>query len=216
MKEQKRDFPDSVGGKEIERTLIECHGPLINLGLALYAKLSRETTLSLFQNGDRTIKKAVLAGPSIEYCDYYGASGLPGFGILHGDFKEIVDSFDEELLRPALSNGSIPDELLVRLYEKREPFASLTDEQWIRAIGCTVSNPRLSTPYDGPMDAFSEVPYRKVFTAGWKLFETLPVNNSTAVVLSYLGESLLPKSHDMDVHATIKRWEAEGDGKSNY
>ena len=213
LKEQKLNFRYSSSREEIEKVLIERHEPLINLGLALYVELSGKTALRLFRNGDRTIKKAVLAGPSIkEGLNSWAARLLSDAGALYGDFKEILDSFDGELLEPALSNGSIPDHLLVSLYKKQEPFANLTDEQWLRAIWCTTSNPRLSTPYDGLMDFDLEMSYHQVFTAGWKLFETLPVNEVSATLLFHLGKSLLPyEPHDMDVHATIKRWEKPDD-----
>ncbi len=191
--------------EEIEKVLVERHEPLINLGLALYANLSGETALSLFRNGDRTIKKAVLAGPSV-------AGRVFSRTWLHEVLKEILESFDDEqeLLESFLLNKFIPDSLLVSLYERGAPFESLTDEQWLIAIRRTTSNSRLSTPYDGIWDGDAEYSYNKVFTAGWKLFETLPVDRLSAVVLSALGEKLVPyKPHDMDVFATIKRWEIE-------
>ena len=212
LKEQKLIFRYSSSREEIEKVLIERHEPLINLGLALYVELSGETALRLFRNGDRTIKKAVLAGPSIEEGLDSRAGPLSPAGALYEDFKEILDFFDQELLESALSNGSIPDHLLVSLYKKQEPFANLTDEQWLRAIWCTTSNPRLGTPYDGLMGSSGHYRHYKVFTAGWKLFETLPVNEVSALLLFHLGKSLLPyQPHDMDVHATIKRWEKQDD-----
>ena len=110
-----------------------------------------------------------------------------------------------------------PDDLLVSLYEREKPFNSLTDERWLTAIAFTISNPRISTPLDElPFDGFEWHRYCQVFTAGWKLFETLPVNKDSAAVLSHLGENLVPdKPHDMDVFATIKRWEVESEGESN-
>ena len=135
----------------------------------------------------------------------------------HEVLDEILNSFDEELLKPLLSNESICDDLLVSLYEREKPFNSLTDEQWLTAIVFTISNPRISTPLDKlPWDGTYYFGYCQVFTAGWKLFETLPINKKSAGVLSRLGGNLVPdKPHDMDVFATIKRWEVEDDGESN-
>lgn len=204
--------------EKIVKTLIDRNEPLIRLGLALYANLSEETALSLFRNGDHTIKKAVLTGTSV--------GNTPIFGVRFGDFykvfKEILDSFDEELLRPTLANKNIDDDLLVALYERKEPYDNLTNEQWLKAIAFTVSNPRINTPLDElPPDFYEFGSYQQVFSTGWKLFETLPVNKETAAVLSHLGENLVPsKPHDMDVFATIKRWEVEsevaGDRLFNY
>ena len=190
---------------EIEKILIERNESLINLGLALYGH-HPETGLSLFTTGDRIIKKAALTGTSV-------SSNLFGCWVeTSGVLQELLESFDDELdlLKSFLSNKFIPDELLVSLYERRAPFGSLTDKQWCMAIGRTASNSRLSTPYDGIWDGDAEYSYNKVFTAGWKLFETLPVDTLSAVVLSALGEKLVPdKPYDMDVFTIIKRWEIE-------
>ena len=204
------------GSEEIETLLIERNEPLINLGLALYAKdLSSETLQSLFKNGDRTIKKAALLSESI----LSRGSFLSDFAMFLGSgvLQGIIDSFDEELLKPLLSNESIPDDLLVSLYEREKPFDSLTDEQWLTMIAFTTYNSRISSPLDDlPYDGSVWYSYCRVFTAGWKLFETLPVNKRSAAVLSHLGEHLVPdKPHDMDVFATIKRWKVEGDDESD-
>ena len=193
--------------EEIEKILIERKEPLIDLGLALYGH-QPETGLSLFRSGDRTIKKAALAGTSVSF-NLFGC-WVETSGVL----KELLESFDDELdlLKSFLSNKFMPDELLVSLYERRAPFGSLTDKQWCMAIGRTSSNSRLSTPYDGEWDGYAEYSYDKVFTAGWKLFETLPVDEKSVFALSALGHKLLPhKPHDMDVFATIKRWEIDSD-----
>ena len=193
--------------EEIETVLVERNEPLINLGLALYVNLSEKTALSLFRNGDHTIKKAVLAGPSIARCVF-------SFSWLNEVLREILGSFDKErkLLESLLLNKFIPDDFLRDLYERREPFECLTDLQWLLTLQHTASNPRLSIPYDGEWDFMSEMSYDAVCTAGWKLFKTVPVNNDSAVVLSELGNKLIPsKPHDMDVFATIKRWKIDND-----
>ena len=133
-----------------------------------------------------------------------------------GVFEELLESFDEnlDLLESYLSNELIDERLLVDLYEKRTPFNSLTDEQWLKAIGRTISNPRLSTPYHGLMNFFADMSYHQVFTAAWKLWESLPVNETSAYILERLGAKLLTeKPHDMDVLATIRRWKVEGNAE---
>ncbi len=200
---------------EIETLLIERHDPLINLGLALYAKdLSSITLLSLFKNGDRTIKKAALLSDSI-LSRGSSSSNFANF-LFSGVLQGIIDSFDEELLKSLLSNESFPDDLLASLYEKKKPFDSLTDEQWFTTIAFTASNPHISTPLDDLSYDIVWIRYSQALQAGWKLFETLPVNRDSAAVLSHLGENLFPcKPSDMDVFATIKRWKVEGDDESD-
>ncbi len=208
--------PDAVfewlrNQEEIDKVLIGRDEPLINLGLALWG-YSPESGGHLFKHGDRTIKKAVMSGRSIQHQMRHSEVFVQVkefVGVLEG----LLESFDEnlDLLESYLSNELIGEGLLADLYEKRTPFDSLTEEQWIKAIGRTISNPRLNAPYHGLMDPYAYYSYRQVFTAGWKLFEMLPVNDSSAIVLELLGEKLPPqKPHDMDVLVTIRRWEVEG------
>ena len=197
--------------EEIEKNLIERNEPLINIGLALYTDLSysSKTALSLFRSGDRTIKNAMLAGPSVR-----GLINNPlGSNVwLSEILKELIEPFDEESLKVLLSNESLSSTLLVDLYERQAPFEYLTDQQWLMAIGYTTSNPRISTgsTLEIVSGVITEGVDREVFTAGWKLFETLPVDEKSVFVLSALGDKLVPcKPHSMDVFATIKKWETE-------
>lgn len=223
LREQKPHFGVWSGkSAEIETVLIERHEPLINLGLALYATdLSDETSLSLFRNNDRTIKKAALSGDisgSLRFwVERHEILDVRSWVERHGILDEILDSFDAELLKYLLSNESIPSDLLVSLYKREKPFDSLNDEQWFRAIVFTTSNPRISTPYDGPMEISSDIGYHKVFISGWELFEKLPVNGNSAAVLSHLGRCLLPyKPYEMNVCEIIKRWSGENDEDDRY
>ena len=200
--------------EEIDKVLIGRDEPLINLGLALWG-YRPETGARLFKNGDRTIKKAVMSGRSIQHAFRGGLFQVKEW---QGVLMRLLDSFDENLdiLESYFSNEFIRDRLLVALYERQTPFDELTDEQWFKAIGCTISNPRLNTPYHGLMDFFADMSYHHVFTAAWKLFETLPVNETSVFVLELLGEKLLPvKPHDMDVLATIRRWDVEGSSQDS-
>ncbi len=212
LREQKPWFGSLSYTKEIEKVLIKRNEPVINLGLALYAiDLSYEASLSLFRNNDRTIKKAALSGGKLLALSFYWYEEQEVLG-------EILNAFDEELLKPLLSNESIRKSLLVSLYEREEPFNNLTDEQWLTAIAFTVyNNPLISTPLDElPWDGGAWVSYTEVFRAGWKLFETLPVNEKSACLLFDLGEKLVPcKPYDMDVFETIKRWKVKGDDESD-
>ena len=93
--------------------LIERHEPLINLGLALYAKLTSDTALRLFRNGDTTVQMAVLAGSSVGV-DFGSRSRNP-FPSLRpwidksGILRELLQSFDDniELLGFLLSNENM-------------------------------------------------------------------------------------------------------------
>ncbi len=210
--------------EELQTVLIERNEPLIDLGLALYARLTSDIALRLFRNGDTAIKKALLAGPSVS--TELGRSDNWIVDREFGVLKELLQSFDDnvELLQLFFSNEYIYDKWLVYLYERTDAFKVLTDEQWLKAIGFTISNPMLkpksyrkamsSDPIGWFVLSSTEHPYH----AAWRLFNTVPVNEKLAVnVLAYLGETLAPLGYsvphapsDMDVLNTIKRWRVEG------
>ena len=228
LRKEKPDF--TIFGdrdEEIEKMLIGRHEPMIKLGLALYACMTSDTALSFFRNCDATIKKAVLAGPSVSSSPnwIFGEAGI---------LKELLQSFDDniELLGFLFSNESISITLLTSLYERTYPFNNLTDEHWIRAIELTISNPALSNSTYRDIHLYSidkTMPIPRygaedVFYNAWKLFNTVPVSEDSVRILSRLGEILAPHgeglipsepSH-MDVLATIRRWETEGEDKYGW
>ncbi|RKU15597.1 hypothetical protein C6501_06795 [Candidatus Poribacteria bacterium] len=207
LREEKPYFTTSE--EEIATVLIERDEPLINLGVALYGRrLSNKTLQHLYSNDDRRIKKAALSAN-------FGIPIIVSWAASPEVLGEILNSFDEELLNSLLSNESIDQRLLVFLYKRERYFSNLTDKQWLKAIAFTVSNPRIGTPLDKYPPSLNEFgSYHEVFSTGWKLFETLSVNQETAVVLSHLGENLVPtEPPGMDVFATIKRWEVESEAE---
>ena len=78
---------------------IDANEPLIGFS-TICNDLSDETSLSLFRNNDRTIKKAALSGGIRLSSSFYWYER-------HEVLDEILNSFDEELLEPLLSNESI-------------------------------------------------------------------------------------------------------------
>ena len=90
---KKRERRDSDGDEIIEKTLVVRHEPLIDLGLALYCKLSGETALSFYRNDDLTIKRALFAGPSVRH------SIAETFGNFWLDdaLAEMLSSFDDNI-----------------------------------------------------------------------------------------------------------------------
>ncbi len=212
----------SSKGEIVEKTLVERHEALINLGLALYYRLSSETALSLYRNSDTTIKRALLAGPSVREI------GFPNFW-LDDVLEEILSSFDEnvEFVKSLFSNEFIPYEKIFKLYEKQRPFDELSEKQWLWAIDFTTQNPRmdglcyLHEVFDGssPYSSFLEFGLRyDVWCSAWNLFASVPVNYYSAYVLAGLGKILTPCGKkwfpgpgNIDVRQTIKRWEKSED-----
>lgn len=219
LREQKPNFRIFGGAhRDIADVLIKRDEPVINLGLALYATLFDDDAMNLFRNSDKTIKQAVLAGPSV------------GRGLLvrwidkdSEILRGLLQSFDDnlEMLVFLLSNESIDHCLLTLLYDRQEPFDELTDEQWFNAVDCSSSNQSLCpSSYRNRRKLYEFdwiTPFDSTFKAAWKLFEILPVNAQSARVLSQFGDLLAPYGEvdipqapdDMNIPALIKRWDVD-------
>lgn len=191
--------------EELESALLLMDHPLVNLGLALHG-YEQNTGYEIYQKADRTLKKAALSGPTIRIS--IGKNWIIKEGVL----SDLLESKDSELLGALLSNPFLDDDLLVNLYEKTHQFKEIDDDFWQHLIAATLANPRLSTPYNSKwMDGWAEYSYSRVFTAGWKLFEKLPVNDDTALLLANLGGKLVSEAPNFkNINEIIKRWKREG------
>ncbi len=208
------------------KALFARNEPLINLGLALWG-YDDKIAERLFRYGDKTIKRAALEGPSVKTRNDGNPSWVESSGVLEEILESCCsESCDEswndlapfllnkfvagympkglnescveswQLLKSFLRNKRIPGEILVDLYERSGPFEILRDHHWVTAIECTVSNH--NTNY-----------------FAWKLFETMPVNHSSARILAEMGQKLtMDVPPDMDVPAAIKRWTSENENIS--
>jgi len=193
---------DRVG---LESALLSRDEPLVKLGLALYG-YEQKTGSELYKRSDELLKKAVLSGTTIRR-SLIGDSWVVSEGIM----TELLDAKNSGLLGALLSNPFVDDDLLIDLYEKKDCFEILCDEFWRELIAHTLTNIRLSTPYSERwMDGWTDYLYTRVFSAGWKFFEKLPVNDESATLLARLGERMVPhKPHDMAVAKVIERWKKD-------
>lgn len=209
-------YEDSLDvADRIENLLLERDKPLINLGLALWGDRS-QTGMHLFFNGDRTIQKAVMSGRSFRHCslDHFRRDELSVY--LEALFESIHENWD--LLEALLINEHIDNtKVLDYLYAKHDPFNSLTEKQWQKAVLHSLHNPLLRdfnrnvSLNDGSLhDSRANV---------WRVFESLPVTTPIAEELWRCARILWVMCKgddncapdDMDVMATIKRWEVESD-----
>lgn len=210
LKQRKRRNEDR--DEMIDKTLVARHEPLIDLGLALYCKLSGETALNFYRDGDMTIKRALFAGPSIRQ----NFTETLGNFWLDDALAEMLSSFDDnfESLRLLFSNEFIYEKTLCDLYEREIPFHELTDEQWVQAIACATQNPCMDGSRYKMLDySRLDQSFDKWYSA-WRLFASVPVNDSSAHVMATLGETIAPRGRwlipgapsNLDVRQTIKRW----------
>ena len=219
---KKRKRRDSDGDEIIEKTLVVRHEPLIDLGLALYCKLSGETALSFYRNGDMTIRRALFAGPSVRH----NITETFGNFWLDDALAEMLSSFDDnfESFRLLFSNEFIYERTLCDLYERETPFHELTDEQWLKAMACTTQNPSMDASRYEMFD-FSRLDRSfDKWESAWQLFASVPVNDVSANVMATLGETLAPRAKwpipptvSINVRQTIKRWrKADEDDKYGW
>jgi hypothetical protein len=194
--------------EQLESALLSRDKPLVNLGLALFG-FEKETGLEIYKKSGELLKKAVLSGTTI------GSSIGDKWIVNEGILDELLVSKNSDLLSGLFSNPFVDNDLLVNLYEKNEYFEKLDYDFWFELIAHTLSNPRLSTPYSETwMNPWAEYSYRGIFSAGWKLFEKLPVNKKSAVLLSRLAETIVQdKLHDMALYDVIKRWKVDDTDK---
>ena len=213
-----------------EEALIARNEPLINLGLALWG-YDAKTGEHLFRNGDKTIKKAALEGCSV--MDWY-MPGNPSWVESSGVLWEILQAYNDsdisleadrdytplELLASFLRNRFIRYEVLTYLYERSGYFENLTDHHWVKAIGCTALNPRLRPSYEDMMDFNKHRTIDGMLRSAWKLFETMPVDEQSARILSDIGENITtpgtPGASDIiDLPATINRWKRDNENAND-
>lgn len=206
--ENSLDVADSI-----EKLLLERDEPLINLGLALWGDRS-QTGMHLYLNGDRTIQKAVMSGRSFRHCRLDPLRRLRHRDELSEYLEALFESIHEkwDLLEALLKNKHIDEtEVLDALYSRRDPFNGLTEEQWHKAVLCSLHNPLLRNFNRNVV--LNDGSLHNSRANVWRVFETLPVTTPIAEELWRCAEILWVNRapYDMDVMATIKRWEVESD-----
>jgi len=190
---------------ELEEALLGRKDPVINLGLALYGS-DTKVGEKLYREGNESIKRAVLSGSTV-------SPGLLARSWIVKLLPAILTEWNDDNLAELFSNNLIPDDVLVELFERKEPYDSLADEKWVLLCGYASSNDRLSTPYDSNwMDGWDEYKYELVFTSAWWLFDKFPRTPLAANILIGFGDKLVARApHDMEVMAVIEKWNTELD-----
>jgi len=198
---------------EFENSLLSRNDKLINLGLALYGE-SPSVGYLLFKSDDLIVKRAALSGRSLRpiFMDKSWALNddvLPV--LLEEERKKEQAKTDDDgitLLHQLLINKFLPSEILEALYEKSGQFSDVDEDLWIRMVGMSARNERLSTPYSSTwLDGYDEYRYNAVFSSAWRLFRKFPVNKDAAYVLGSLSERLVAYgSYDMKALDVVDRW----------
>ena len=197
--------------EDAEAALLQRNEPLINLSLAQHAKFI-ETLQKLFQIGEPSspIRLAILSNTVV--------SGRPGeefpvalFGTddTNGTNEQAaawMASASNQEVAALFENPNLGDWFLRDILNAHKPYDSVTDQQLLEIVYALSKNKRMSTPYDGDLDAMADGQYHLVFDAAWGLAERLPATHKFAQALSPFYENLCTDGGLKDPLAVAARW----------
>jgi hypothetical protein len=178
-----------------EAVLAARNDPFIDFGLARYGT-SANGCKNVYQRGDDAIKVTFLASfPNGGFASIFGKFGLA---------DEPPHTVEE--LCALVTNPSLSDEILRQCFERKKLFEHLNEEDFQSVLVIAADNPRLMTPYDDTfMDGYSDYSYHSVFSAAWKLTETMPNTMRWASALYHLLYRCQPPI-GFDVAPVLARW----------
>jgi len=200
--------PDEV----LEMALLGRNEPLIDLALAefglqarIVAELWKRTNQGFYKNDH--VRKGVRLG-CLSNC-LAPAVNFSGRIISMEDLKLLFMSDDTDEQEAVLTNDSIASNLLVALYEHKEPFAEVSDRDWMRMVIRSSRNGRLNPNEDS--DSGPDLEHWHIHKALFSLLETAPVTEHWVVGLTNVFETLNP-AHVASVESgrirdVLKRWE---------
>ncbi|NQY63165.1 MAG: hypothetical protein HRT38_05435 [Alteromonadaceae bacterium] len=206
---KKISFMDEDRSK-LEEMLLERNDPIIDLALALYGS-TPDVAYELFKRPSKELKIATLSGTQV-LKEFLGKDDF-----VDRVLSDLIEEDDTELYHPFFSNDLLPDEIIISLYEREDPFDKLDDRDWVLCCSYTDKNKRISTPYNSTwLDGLAEYDYNKLFSAGWNLFKTFPKTPLAANVLSNLASVLVVHPpYDTNLIDMISRWKKESDDDSD-
>jgi hypothetical protein len=197
--------------KVLEYLLVRRKNPLIDLGIARFGH-SIEAIRRVYRRGNLGIRCAALSNVHI------GPESLIFLGWLkEKDITELIRSGTKAELESLAKNRFLNDDALKKLIERKEPFAELSDDQYISMLMWLGRNPRMSTDYNERiLDGDAEYSHGKVFSLAWELARHLPTTRTNAYVLDELLQGTsLPVGYD-NPEEVLERWRIEDkpqDGK---
>jgi len=190
--------------KVLEYLLVRRKNPLIDLGIARFGH-STEAIRRVYRRGNLGIRCAALSNVHI------GPAGFIRDGWLEEkDITELIRSGTKAELESLAKNRFLDDDALEQLIERKEPFAELSDDQYIHMLIWLGRNPRMSADYDERiLDGGAEYRHGRVFTLAWDLARHLPATETNAYVLyELLKGTALPVGYD-NPEEVLERWRIE-------
>jgi hypothetical protein len=212
--------PESVA--ELELALLTRSSNLIDLGVARYGS-SDVAVRRLFQAAPATDHGRVVRLAALSNRVLARSAGFvepmphllltercPGNYPNEDELRKFFHSAPRDEVVALLQNPTVDEHLLTNLFLKDGMFIDFDDELWMKILGATIGNPRLTAEYSGPMDGYAEYSHNKVFDAAWALTGKVPTTEIWAMLLSHVLESVKPHSFSMkDIMKVIARWRIE-------
>lgn len=201
-----------TGDKELEKNLLARDEHLINLALAQYGT-DRDILGELYRRGlggptspldaryRQGLRIAVLSNRATH--EFWG---FPKAVIGEEEIQRVVVDADRSEAEALLRNPNTSEELMVALYERRDPFSAVSDDRWCDLVAMSAANPRLDEPndtQDGP-----DLRYRNIQEAIFRFLSIAPTTPKGLHTAYRLLENLnsrhlfLPKQID----AELIRW----------
>lgn len=200
--------------EDLEKSLLARGEPLIDLGLARYARY-KEVVTSLYQksramSADR-LQERYLRGLRIACLSNEVVGGVvrrfPQNILGKKEFARLVAEGDEEDLAALLSNRNLADEVLEDLYNNAGLFASLPDERRRCLVILSVGNPRLTTKEDS--EGGPDLGYMRIHKALISMLASVPTTADWLITLRELLNQLDPDElgfRDEPITSILERW----------
>lgn len=202
------------GDEQLEKSLLARSNPLIDIGLARYAR-EKEVVAALYRKSrakpsdqlqDRYFRGLRIACLSNEVVKNLG-SQFPEDVLGPEEFARLINEGEDEELTAILSNPNLDDNVLGALYKNGGLFASLPDERRRRLVLMSIHNPRLTTNNESPYGP--DFGHMRIHTGIFALLScaptTLPWLNTLRQLLDQLDPGDLHSSNEA-ITPILDRW----------
>ena len=198
---------------ETEIALLSRNEPLIELGLARYSTC-HSILRSIFNSrqGDGEADTAVrLTLLRHGRCSRFANNEFPQLLFEGGDRELAMASWlsvaSENEISALFSNPELSNDFLLAFFAQQEVWAAIAEENRHVAIRAFADNPRCSETYPSrDFGGYDSDKYKAVFTAAWKLAETVETTLDWAVTLAVMFGRLAAGGHVEGAQSIAMRW----------
>ena len=189
-------LPEGLGPELLSR-----NEPLVNIALGLFGQ-DLEVVKQLYETDCIDTKVACLSGLSIAQWPLSGAQRSVDY--YKQVLNELVSAWDRRLLAALFSNNSISQDVLLGLYEKKEPYKDLDNDYWLSLISLTAGAKALQKKSSYHHE------YSNLLRSIWQLYDTFDANEDNAIMLYPLTKDLEPVMPDgMNIREIQDKWNIE-------